>query len=241
MKFLEWLGLAFLIAWLGNAMKEVGTAFGHFVSTVWHAKGDQEKLEQGAHQFADAVGLLVAKLLEAVVAYGAARGANAALGALRNSRFGKALGGRLTEWVRGKTQREQGGPRPVATPPGGLREPAQRHYAARVRQKTVAKNKNTVIEPGVDVRGDVAAINAGRAQRIRGEYHVNGRVYGEHDGTLYPIRGDGFHELDRGAFKALGIYNQFGETFRATEILDKMGIDQGARDAALAVWRAINR
>ena len=240
MKFLEWLGLGFLLAWLGDAMKTVGTAFGHFVSTVWHARGNREQLEKGASQFAEAVGLLVAKLFEGIAAFAATRGAGTALGALKNSRFGKALGGRLSEWVRGKAQREGSGPRPVATPPGGLREPAQRHYAARVRQKTVAKNKNTVIEPGVDVRGDVAAINAGRARKVRDEYHVNGRVYGQHDGTLFPIRGAGFHELDRGAFKALGIYNQFGDTFRASEILDKMGIDQGARDAALAVWRAIN-
>ncbi|ADO68516.1 conserved uncharacterized protein [Stigmatella aurantiaca DW4/3-1] len=32
---------------------------------------------------------------------------------------------------------------------------------------------------------------------------------------LFPLRGSGFHELNRGAFKALGGYNKFDDTPRA--------------------------
>jgi hypothetical protein len=106
-----------------------------------------------------------------------------------------------------------------------------------VTQKTVAKNKNTVIEPGVDVAGDVAAIRSGLATRSGDTFSINGRVYGSHDGTLFPISGQGFHQLDRGAFKALGVFNKFGNSSRAGQILDNMGISSGARDAALKAWR----
>ena len=69
-------------------------------------------------------------------------------------------------------------------------------------------DRNTVIEPGVDVQADVAAINSGLAKRIGNTFEVKGRVYGVHDGTLYPISGPGFQTLDRGGLKALGVFNK---------------------------------
>ncbi|WP_146209657.1 hypothetical protein [Vitiosangium sp. GDMCC 1.1324] len=90
----------------------------------------------------------------------------------------------------------------------------------------------------------MAAIKAGRAQvgrTLGGEvsYTVNGRTYGAHpNGTLYPMQGDGIHVLRRGAFKALGVYNRFGDTPRAAQILDSMGIGMNERAQALGVWRA---
>lgn len=123
-----------------------------------------------------------------------------------------------------------------------LRPPAARHFITRVRQGTFVRNRqpNTVIEPGVDVAADVQAINAGQAIRQGDRFVVHGRTYGHHDGTLYPISGLGFHRLDAGAYKALGVYNQFQhqDPERAREILDKMGISEEQRAAALAAWRA---
>jgi len=66
-------------------------------------------------------------------------------------------------------------------------------------------------------------------------YEVNKRTYGHHDGTLYPIKGPGFHLLDRGAYKALGVYNKFGNSTTANSILDNMGISWFQRMAALKV------
>jgi hypothetical protein len=79
----------------------------------------------------------------------------------------------------------------IPNPP--LRSPNKRHNINSVNQRTVAKEMNTMIEPGVDVAGDVAALNAGKATREGNTFIVNGRTYGMHDGTLYPISGPGFH------------------------------------------------
>jgi hypothetical protein len=51
------------------------------------------------------------------------------------------------------------------------------------------------------------------------------------------MQGDGIHVLDRGSFKALGVYNQFGDTARTAQILDKMGVGAAEREKALGVWR----
>ncbi|MDQ2808502.1 MAG: hypothetical protein M3Z04_16575 [Chloroflexota bacterium] len=119
-----------------------------------------------------------------------------------------------------------------------LRSPADRHYIRKVTQRSVAKDKNTVVEPTVPVVSDVAAINAGQATQSGDTFTINGRIYGTHDGVLYPMSGTGFYELDRGAYKALGVYNKFGDTPQAGTILDNMGIAQTQRAAALQAWRA---
>jgi hypothetical protein len=110
---------------------------------------------------------------------------------------------------------------------------------ARVRQRTVAKAHNSVIESSVDVQRDIDAINSGRVQGRGGRYTVNGRTYGvEANGTAYPIAGPGIHVLDRGAFKALGVYNTVGPSERAEVILDAMGIGPPECARALAAWQA---
>ena len=118
-----------------------------------------------------------------------------------------------------------------------LRAPATRHNASSVTQKTVAKELNSVVEPGINVADDVAAINSGVAKRVGDKYIVNGRTYGFHDGTLYPISGSGIHQLNRPAFKALGVLNKFGHTEKASQILENMGISSENIAAALKVWR----
>jgi hypothetical protein len=98
---------------------------------------------------------------------------------------------------------------------------------------------NTVIVPGVDVGMDVAGIRAGKAARVDGNHVINGRTYGSHDGTLYPISGPGFHQLNRGAFQALGVLNKFGDTPQAHGILAKMkNVGPSEVEAALAAWSA---
>lgn len=122
---------------------------------------------------------------------------------------------------------------------GKFKSPASRHVASNVNQNTAAKELNTVAEPWVNYVDDVAEINAGNVTMSGSNFSVNGRVYAEHGGTLYPISGNGLHTLNRAAFKALGVYNKFGNTSRALEILNKMGISSTDRAAALNVWRLI--
>jgi hypothetical protein len=126
----------------------------------------------------------------------------------------------------------------------GVQRPVDRHFIRNVDQNTVAKSTNTVIAPRVDVGADVMAIRKGAASEginsdgIR-TFTIHDRTYGMHDsGTLFPMSGDGLFVLDRGAFHALGVYNKFGTTPRATEILDRMEISDIQREAALSAWRA---
>lgn len=132
---------------------------------------------------------------------------------------------------------------PPRTPAIPTMRPSARHDLSRVGQGSVAKNRNTVVEPGVDVRADVDAINRGKADPGRSAtgdptYTVNGRTYGVHDdGRLYPIEGPGLQQLSRQEFKALGVYNKFGDSPRANQILDAMGADESVRARALEVWK----
>ena len=120
-----------------------------------------------------------------------------------------------------------------------FRRPHERHDLAKVTPRTRAKALNTVIEPGVDVDADVAAINAGLAVQQGDRFIVNGRTYGiEPMNRLYPIRGPGSHQLGRGAFRALGVYNRFGSSAEAETILDRMEIRPEERLAALNAWMA---
>jgi len=120
-----------------------------------------------------------------------------------------------------------------------LRFPADRHFIRRVKQNTVAKRLNSVVEPGVDVAADVRAINNNIAERLPGgRYLVNGREYGAHNGTLYPVSGAGVHKLSRPAFKALGVLNKFGDTPTAHRILHNMRTSAADRAAALTAHKA---
>lgn len=122
--------------------------------------------------------------------------------------------------------------------------PADRHYIRKILpSKLPPKDKNTVIESRIDVSRDVKEINEGKAKKGNESgtvtWTIHKRTYGAHtNGTLFPIRGVGFHELNRGGFKALEVYNQFKDTPRATEIMDKIGIPPADRKAALKAHKA---
>ncbi|NVI97945.1 hypothetical protein HUW63_29015 [Myxococcus sp. AM001] len=139
----------------------------------------------------------------------------------------------------------------LAAPPAWADKPAKptskpvdRHYIRKVLpSKFPAKDKNTVIESRVDVSRDVKEINEGKAKQGNASgtvtWTLNKRTYGAHsNGTLFPIRGAGFHELNRGAYKALEVYNKFKDTPRAKEIMDKIGIPPADRKAALKAHKA---
>jgi hypothetical protein len=123
-----------------------------------------------------------------------------------------------------------------------LNSPNLRHYADKVNQGSVAKEVNTVIDRSVvDVSADVAAIQSGQAHKIGDTFIINGRTYGVHDGTLFPISGPGLYTLDRGAYKTLGVLNKFGDTAQADQILKNMGVSPETKAIALRVFREIRR
>ena len=117
-----------------------------------------------------------------------------------------------------------------------------RHYADKVTQKSVAKEKNTVVNrKAVGISADVQAIRDGKANIINIQFHVNGRIYGHHDGTLYPISGTGFYTLNRAEYKVLGVYNQFGNSQKSKQILSNMGIDKTTQNKVLEIFQELNK
>ncbi|WP_428264447.1 DUF6861 domain-containing protein, partial [Haliangium sp.] len=96
----EWIGLAFLTAWLAQSAVAIGAAFGAFIATVWEAHGDPDVLDRAAQEHAEAWGTLTGVLIEALVMYAAAKGIPALLGMLRGTRFGEAIGEtKLGQWL----------------------------------------------------------------------------------------------------------------------------------------------
>lgn len=76
-----------------------------------------------------------------------------------------------------------------------------------------AKEKNTIVLPHVDTDADVTAIKTGEARHLRDNlYEIRGRIYGLEtpSGTVYPVKGEGFIEMDKlqfAAFKGLSAYD----------------------------------
>ncbi|MEQ8280264.1 MAG: hypothetical protein RMA76_13110 [Deltaproteobacteria bacterium] len=118
-------------------------------------------------------------------------------------------------------------------PVGELRAPnAARHFVDRIGPKSWTKGTNTVVENPQLVADDVAAIRRGEGVIDGDRITINGRTYGAHDGTLFPVEGPGFHQLDRGGFKAIQEIKRAGSLEGAQQALDGMGIPQATRELA---------
>ena len=101
-----------------------------------------------------------------------------------------------------------------------------------------------MIESSVNVNADIAAIRGGSAKSGNEDgvvtFTVNARTYGAHeDGVLFPMRGAGIHELDRGAFQALGVMNELkSDPAKAETILKKIKTTDVQKAAAMAAFKA---
>jgi hypothetical protein len=116
MVILEYLGLAMLIYWIGSKVVEIGGAFWKFLKTAWRADGDRKVIDRAAQDFADAIGLLIAFILQALVFYVANIGMTRGMRALANTRLGKWIGTtRLGEWLGRQLSRKK----PAETVPEG--------------------------------------------------------------------------------------------------------------------------
>lgn len=119
--------------------------------------------------------------------------------------------------------------------------PADRHYPNRLRLKSPPKEQTTIIAPGTDVAGDLAAIRDGRATTDGNTYTINGRTYGrKSNGTMYPISGEGFiGPVGRSVFKALIAYRRYnGINDQAEfEISKQAFISSEDREIARRIWR----
>jgi hypothetical protein len=88
---------------------------------------------------------------------------------------------------------------------------------------------------------DIASINRGEAVRYANDYVVNGRRYrqksGASGGGSYPVDGPGVHRLTRGEFKALGLYNELGDSPRLDGIFSNMELTISEREKAFHIWK----
>lgn len=122
------------------------------------------------------------------------------------------------------------------------RAPDRRHYAERLTARSVRHtNQNTVIMPWVDVMADVLAIRNGRAIRDGNVFVVNGRAYVLEPGRrLFPRVGEGFHQLSRGAYRALALYNNPELQMDPEQMLDLEEVSEIDREAARRLKRDID-
>lgn len=101
---LQWMGLAFLVVWVADALSQIGAAFGSFIATVWGAHGDEVALDQAARQLAKALGITASKIIEGLVMLAGAKGIGFVIGKLAGTRFAQKLGSRFNEWLRRKVE-----------------------------------------------------------------------------------------------------------------------------------------
>lgn len=127
MALLEWLGLGFLVAWIGSAVVRIGGAFAAFFGAVWNARGDREAIDRAAQAFAEAIGTLAGVFVEAMAMWAASVGVRAAIGKLRGTRLGQRFGeARLGQWLEQRVARHRAGESPLPGPRQALRQLLER-------------------------------------------------------------------------------------------------------------------
>ncbi|WP_375771383.1 SH3 domain-containing protein [Archangium gephyra] len=128
---MEWLGLGFLLKWIGDSVTRIGSAFARFFTSVCNAHGDHEKLEQAALELAEAIGICAGVLVEALVMWAAAKGVQTALGKLKGTAFARAFGeSRLGTWLRKRVGEYK---------ESGSKLPSPREVLSRVQVAALAK------------------------------------------------------------------------------------------------------
>ncbi|HEX6355890.1 hypothetical protein [Actinophytocola sp.] len=126
-----------------------------------------------------------------------------------------------------------------------LRLPSDRHQLNRVSPKSPAKAENTIILPEARdaVRQDVADIQAGKARwdpDTNSYVTESGRRYKvESNGTVFPVDGPGFVQLNRPEYKALQALIRFDGDVEAAKasVSRDPGIPPGSFDKASQVYQ----
>jgi hypothetical protein len=120
--------------------------------------------------------------------------------------------------------------------------PHARHGLLTFTASSWIRERNSLLEPWVDVWADLEAINAGEGiydpstRRI----WIHGRLYGMHEhGTTFPIEGEGIISVDRPTYKALMILRRYnGVNDRSErEITSDLSINEADRAEAVRIWR----
>ncbi|HET7501973.1 MAG TPA: DUF4157 domain-containing protein [Kofleriaceae bacterium] len=120
---LDWIGLAFLVKWIGSAVVRIGSTFGTFFGAVWNARGDKGAIDAAARAFAEAIGTLVGVLLEALVMWAISAGVKKAVPKIAETPIGRAFGNtKLGEWLDARIKSYKAGEAPILGPKQALRK-----------------------------------------------------------------------------------------------------------------------
>lgn len=114
---------------------------------------------------------------------------------------------------------------------------AKRHMLGSITNKSIAKDKNTIIMPSIDVKKDIEDIKNGLYNKVNDTYVINSRTYGYHDSRFYPIEGDGFITLDRAQYRALQYLIKNGNDDRAIMIFRNMKIPEDKINEVMEIWK----
>jgi hypothetical protein len=109
---LEWLGMGFLVVYLGSHLKDVGVHFNNGVRLAWNACGGGA-LEEAAREMAEGIGVFVGLMIQGVFLLVMQRGLSAAVSAVGKSRLGVNFG----RWVQARVTL-RGFLKGVEKPPG---------------------------------------------------------------------------------------------------------------------------
>lgn len=152
---LEWLGIAMIVQDvidIATLIGGVAGAFGGFLAIVWNADGNQQELRRAAEQFAEAIGMLVAAVLEALVMLAIDQGVVRAVRALGSTRFGRSLDpDNLDSWLNNRTQDPATSPEalPDRSSSGRSTDPADQRanleFSDSVTQVTIGDNTHTLL------------------------------------------------------------------------------------------------
>jgi hypothetical protein len=102
-----------------------------------------------------------------------------------------------------------------------------------------------MIEPWVDVRAEIDAINRGEGyyDKETGRIWINGRLWGTHSdrrtGTLFPIEGDGFIQvtsIQHYAFRTFVRYNGIADQAEL-QLARIRGMTDADLEVARRLWR----
>lgn len=88
---LEWLGLAFLVIYIGSSLGEIGERFSRGIQAAWDSCGSASAIDAAGREMAEGLGRFYSLLLQAIVAYAAQQGVAAAAQRLSKTRLGSGI------------------------------------------------------------------------------------------------------------------------------------------------------
>jgi len=118
------------------------------------------------------------------------------------------------------------------------KSPARRHDPCKTKGNDPTKERNSMLDPDVDVAGDIDAMKSGNFQKSGNDILVNGRTYEMHaeTGTVYPKSGPGVHQMDRAQHQLLKQLNS-QNLDKAMKFADNFpGLTPEKVDVVLKLW-----